>query len=78
MTKYNPFECCHVCVPPKRKPGCHDRCPDFAEAWILFEAKKAMLEAEKQANEYTTMAIVRSKNSAAKKRAKWQKYNHEN
>ena len=24
------FKCCHPCVPPKRHPGCHDHCPDYA------------------------------------------------
>lgn len=74
---YCPFECCHYCVPPKRHPGCHDRCPEFSEAWILFEAKKAMLEADREAREYTKMAVVKTKDAAAKKRAKWQKYKHE-
>lgn len=22
-------KCCIKCVPPKRYPGCHDRCPEF-------------------------------------------------
>lgn len=22
-------KCCIKCVPPKRHPGCHDRCPEF-------------------------------------------------
>ena len=24
------INCCHFCVPPKRYPGCHDHCPDYA------------------------------------------------
>ena len=24
------FKCCHPCVPPKRHPGCHDHCPEYA------------------------------------------------
>ena len=24
------FKCCHFCVAPKRHPGCHDYCPDYA------------------------------------------------
>lgn len=23
--------CCKGCVPPKRYPGCHDRCPEYLE-----------------------------------------------
>lgn len=78
MAKYNPFECCQNCVPPKRQPGCHDRCPEYAEAWILFEARKSVLEADREAREYTKMAVVKSKDAATKKRMKWQKYKHEN
>ena len=24
------INCCHFCVPPKRYPGCHGHCPDYA------------------------------------------------
>ncbi len=24
------INCCHYCVPPKRHPGCHDHCPEYA------------------------------------------------
>lgn len=24
------FNCCHYCVAPKRHPGCHDHCPEYA------------------------------------------------
>lgn len=71
MAKYDPFECCHFCVAPKRQPGCHDKCPDFAEAKIKFEARKAVIEADREAREYTKMAIVKNQDAAAKKRAKW-------
>ena len=37
----NYFECCHHCVAPKRKPGCHDTCPDYTKAKAKFEADKA-------------------------------------
>lgn len=23
------IKCCKGCVPPKRQPGCHDRCPEY-------------------------------------------------
>jgi hypothetical protein len=78
MAKYNPFECCQCCVPPKRHPACHDKCPDYAEAWILYETKKAILEADREAREYTKMAIVKSQDASAKRRQKWRKYKHEN
>lgn len=25
------INCCHFCVPPKRHPGCHDHCPEYAD-----------------------------------------------
>lgn len=25
------INCCHYCVAPKRYPGCHDHCPEYAE-----------------------------------------------
>lgn len=40
------FECCHYCKPPKRYPGCHDKCPDYKEQKRLWDERK---EAEKQA-----------------------------
>ena len=24
------INCCHYCVSPKRHPGCHDHCPEYA------------------------------------------------
>ena len=26
------FECCIPCKKPKRYPGCHDHCPEYAKA----------------------------------------------
>lgn len=25
------IKCCHPCKPPKRYPGCHDHCPEYAK-----------------------------------------------
>ena len=25
------FKRCHPCVPPKRHPGCHGHCPEYAD-----------------------------------------------
>lgn len=35
------FKCCHPCVPPKRHPGCHDRCPEYAAEKAEHEKLKA-------------------------------------
>lgn len=35
------FDCCIKCKPPKRYPGCSDKCPEYSEQWILNEVSKA-------------------------------------
>lgn len=37
----NYFECCHICVPPKRYPGCSGKCPDYAKARAKYDADRA-------------------------------------
>ena len=39
------FECCILCKSPKRYPGCHDRCPDYAQARAKYD--KAMADQKK-------------------------------
>lgn len=34
------FECCQKCVKPKRHPGCHDHCPEYAEERAKFDQNK--------------------------------------
>lgn len=41
------FECCHYCVPPKRYPGCHGKCPDYEAAKEKNDRSKAA-EAEER------------------------------
>lgn len=41
------INCCHYCVPPKRHPGCHDRCPEYAAEKAKHEKLKAA-DAEKR------------------------------
>ena len=36
------MKCCHGCVPPKRKPGCHDRCPEYIEERAEYDRLKAI------------------------------------
>jgi hypothetical protein len=31
------FECCHVCKPPKRSPGCHSKCPEYLKQKKLWD-----------------------------------------
>ena len=35
------INCCHYCVAPKRHPGCHDSCPDYAAQKAEHEKLKA-------------------------------------
>lgn len=34
------IKCCHGCMAPKRYPGCHDHCPDYAKEKAEDTAKK--------------------------------------
>ena len=38
----------------KRKPGCQDRCDFYAERRKLWDERKAILNADKEARQYTT------------------------
>ena len=35
------INCCHFCVPPKRHPGCHGNCPEYADEKAEHERLKA-------------------------------------
>lgn len=39
---------CNKCVPPKRHPGCHDRCPDRAEWLVELDKKREYLRHAKE------------------------------
>lgn len=41
---------CQFCVPPKRRPGCHDakKCPDWAEWEQVLAARKGMVQEKKR------------------------------
>ena len=36
------FECCMPCKAPKRYPGCHDHCPDYAKARAKHDERKTL------------------------------------
>ena len=76
MTKTNPCPC-KLCVPPKRKPGCHSSCVEYAEWNNEHQAKKDKLRKAKERDdivvEYvatTTNKNMRRKNFERAKR-KW-------
>lgn len=42
------MKCCMPCVPPKRYPGCHDHCPEYA-AEKAEDQKKKELDRQRRA-----------------------------
>lgn len=36
------MNCCHGCVAPKRKPGCHDHCPEYIAERVEYDRLKAV------------------------------------
>ena len=41
------FECCIPCKAPKRYPGCHDHCPEYAAAREKYEQEKTVVNKKK-------------------------------
>lgn len=41
------IKCCHFCEPPKRYPGCHGKCPEYAAEKAEYDRLKAA-DAEKR------------------------------
>lgn len=37
------IECCRPCVPPKRHPGCHDKCEEYIKEKKHLEEEKIEL-----------------------------------
>ena len=42
------FECCVLCVKPKRHPGCHDHCPDYLAEKAEHDKRKAHQDKERR------------------------------
>lgn len=42
------IKCCRYCVPPKRHPGCHSKCPDYLKERAEYDQKKAMIDAKRK------------------------------
>lgn len=62
----NYFECCHVCVPPKRYPGCSGVCPEYKEARAKFDADKARHTASMQMKYYLNERTSATKDGIVK------------
>ena len=50
--------CCYGCVPPRRQPGCHDRCPDRAKEQRALEPARRRLREENEARGYRVTEIM--------------------
>lgn len=48
MASYKFFNSCYNCRPPKRYPGCHATCPNYAEDKKNYNAIKVVADLEKQ------------------------------
>ena len=62
----NYFEECQKCVPPKRHPGCHGTCPDYAESRAKFDADKAKADAGRELKYYTNNKHAKATDGVAK------------
>ena len=71
---YNPFECCHLCVAPKRHPGCHDHCDEYKTAKENDRQYKLANEADREARIYTGTSIAIKQDNLAKRRKTWRNY----
>lgn len=49
------IQCCKDCVPPKRRPGCHDHCDIYQTAKAKHDKEKAEAYKKRKA-EYDYMA----------------------
>ena len=45
------FEHCKICLPPTRHPGCHSRCPHYAEDIAKIQAAEAEEKRQSQEND---------------------------
>lgn len=57
---------CRYCTPPKRNPGCHDRCPE-RDAWV---AEREAVKAVKR-KEQDDEAAIYDYRQGASKRLRW-------
>ena len=60
------FECCIPCKPPKRYPGCHDHCPEYAVARAKYD--KAVADQNKAVRQSINAQKIAGVTRAIKKR----------
>lgn len=58
----NEWPCTPDC--PKRQPGCHSKCPDYAAAKVVNDTKKAKIRAKRDedhaVNDYFVTRVCKS------------------
>lgn len=57
------FEACRRCKPPKRKPGCHDHCPDYLIPKAAYDEKRKQARLDKVSWSYINKNIADSKDA---------------
>lgn len=62
------IKCCIPCKPPKRNPGCHDRCPEYIGEKAENDAKKAVADRQKSISNGIYEQKVSGINRANRKR----------
>lgn len=68
------FDNCKTCIPPKRHPGCHDKCPDYIKDKKEHEEFKNKVWEEKRkvgdVSTYKKEAVSKARNRNFKKNKK--------
>ena len=56
------FECCKICTPPKRYPGCQDHCPDGKAAKAAHDKKRANIRKQREIESNLNAADIKRVN----------------
>lgn len=67
------FECCYKCKAPKRHPGCHDHCEEYAEARAKLDALKAEESRQRAIRQGVHDQQARNVERALKKKRRYHK-----
>ena len=54
------FQACHKCVAPKRHPGCHGSCKEYADEKAEYEEIKERLAKEQAVSSCVHIAVERT------------------
>ena len=60
------FKECRTCVAPRRHPGCHDKCPDYAKGKVKSDAINQAMHEDIEYRSYTTDVITRQERERLK------------